>query len=94
MEAESFHAGRRTGGTNMTNLPVVCHNYFAKASGNGGYNHFKSLQHIHYIKLKYANVCLAYQMILETFEQQEQGWISQRSNVRANVVTFPAQHRF
>jgi len=41
--AEAFHAGRQTGGTNMTNLPVACQDYFAKASENGGYNNFKSL---------------------------------------------------
>lgn len=68
MGAESFHAGGQTGVTNMTNLIVAYHNYIAKASENEGYSNFKSLQHIHYITLKYANICLVYQMILETFK--------------------------
>jgi hypothetical protein len=68
MGAKSFHGGVEAGGTNMTNLPVAFQNNFAKAPENGGFNNFKSLQHINYKKLKYANSCLAYQMILETFK--------------------------
>jgi hypothetical protein len=68
VSAESFHSGGQTGVTNMTNLTVACHNYFPKASENEGCRNFKSLQHIHYITLKYASICLAYQMILETFK--------------------------
>ena len=87
--AKTFIPCGQTDGSNMTKLAVSFHKYFVKEHKNGEFNIFESLQRSYCINLKIYKYLFSLPIMLATFKWQGPGWITQPSDARANMVTFP-----